>query len=79
MEMAKVSWCWEDIEAQILDMMDCKPEDIKMTKKEMEEFLKSISGNLKDRMIETGWDVIRVALEERYPHWREGGRYENSK
>ena len=64
-EYAKVSWCWEDIESMIMDMKDCHAEDIGMTKKEMNELLKGISGNLTDRMIEAGWDVIRCALEEK--------------
>ena len=36
-KFAKVTWCWEDVQAQIMDIEDCSPEDIKMTQKEMED------------------------------------------
>jgi hypothetical protein len=51
---AEATWCYEDIQ-------DRKPD---WSRDKCEEFLCDIESDIRDRMIEAGWDVIDDALAE---------------
>ena len=60
-KFAKVYWTIEDV-IETTKNMNTNGLDIKLTKKEAEEFIKNNEERIKNAMTETGWEVIEDEL-----------------